>query len=356
MIIHLGLTLLILFLCSFHYEKRVRTGDFLPMAIILLAFYWAFMYDYGLDYRNYHDIFYQDQHYGDDRGEPFFWTLFFAFPSFYLFIFFYSIFISFTVYYVVKHNVPPKYYALFFFIFMLHPSLCLNITYVMRSAMGSCIVWLALTYFYVRKVNIIYLYLLIGAATLFHHTLALCFLLPIVCYVIMKVSSPILFISLIIALCFGVTNSLELFTSLIGGIESFESYVHYGEERLNNEVSIAMIASRALHLVPAFFILRYRKTNEYTERLCAICVFYYLVYFVGLDMLGRLTMMLYVFVIICSIIIAEGKKCLIKMMIIFPSVLFSLYRNVMFYIDMASTYKESPGNMLEYKTIFSLLF
>lgn len=354
MVIHLGLTILIIIISSIHKDK-VRRRRCLPI-ILLLLFYWALMYDYGLDYWNYYNIFYYDPHYGDDRGEPIFWSLFFSFHSFYLFVFFYANFLAWSIYYFVKHNIPPNYYGFFFLIFMLHPSLCLNMTYVMRSAVGSCIVWIALSKFYIKKVNFACLYMTIGVAALCQHTLALCFMLPIAGYVLKKIPSPFIFAALIVALWLGANQSMELFTQILSGMDSFESYAHYGADRINKEVSFLMIASRALHLVPAFFILYYRNINEYTKRLCGICMCYYFVYFIGFDLLGRLTMMLYVFIIICSVMIADGKKWFIKMMILFPSLLFAAYRNVMFYMEMASSHKGKPGDMLEYKTIMSILF
>ncbi len=355
MVVHFALLLIILLLLGCKCKEGYRENIFLPISVILLGLYWMLMYDYGLDYWSYYQILNYDPHYGDEKGEPFFWNLFYASPNYFLFVGFYAIVVSCSIYYLVKNNISPNYYAFFFLIYLLHPSLCLNMTYVFRSAMGSCIVWFALSRFYVWKVNYIYLYILFAIAALFHHSLALCFLLPIACYFLEKIPGPLIFASLIGALFLGVTQSMELFVSLIGGMDSFEEYAHYGEERIK-DASFVMIASRALHLIPAYVILYYRGTNEYTKRLSGICMFYYMVYFMGFDMLGRLTMMLYVFVIICIVMMAENKGWIQKMLLLFPSFLFAAYRNVMFYLEMASSYEGDPGNMLEYKSIFSIIF
>ena len=344
-----------LLLCKVQCGKGYKEHVCLPLCMLLLAFYWALMYDYGLDYWSYHDIFYKDRHYGDEKGEPFFWKLFLSFPNYYLFVAFYGFTVSWVIYYIVKNNIPSNYYWYFLLVFMLHPSLCLNMTYVFRSTMGSCVIWVAIYLYYIKKVNIIRLYILIGAASLFHHSLALCFLFPIASYFLQKIPSFFVFSSLIVALVVGMSGAMDMFVALLGDMESFEAYSHYGADRINDP-TLTMLASRALHLVPAFFILRYKNTNEYTKRLSGVCMFYYLVYFIGFDMLGRLTMMLYVFVIICTIMISHKKRWFTKMLILFPSILFAVYRNVMFYMEMATTHKGEPGNMMEYSTIFKLLF
>lgn len=354
MVVHFLLLIIILLLCSIRCKRGYREHLFLPICFILLALYWALMYDYGLDYWNYYDIFYKDPYYGDGRGEPFFWKIFFSFPNYYLFVVFYGIVVSSIIYYFVKKTIPPTYYWYFFLVFMLHPSLCLNMTYVFRSAIGSCIIWIAIYRYYVKRVDFTRLYLLIGAASLIHHSLALCVLLPLVGYLLQRVPSFIIFILLIIALCIGMSGAMELFASFVGAMEAFEAYSHYGADRIDDP-TITMLLSRALHLIPAFFILHYKNTNEYTNRLSGVCMFYYLVYFIGFDMLGRLTMMLYVFVIICTIAISNNKNWIIKTLILSPSVLFAAYRNIMFYMEMATTRQGDPGNMMKYSSIFRLL-
>ena len=147
MFVHFLLLIIVIFLCFNTRRNPYKAQSALSISAFLLAIYWAFMYDYGLDYWNYYDIFYHDRLYGDERGEPFFWNLFFFFGNYYQFVVFYGVILALSIYYVAKLNMPYTYYWYFFLIFLLHPSLCYNMTYVYRTTLGSCVIWLAITFF-----------------------------------------------------------------------------------------------------------------------------------------------------------------------------------------------------------------
>lgn len=353
MSVHLFVIVTVLLLCGSLKNKSRKKHVALPISMLIIGFFVAIHYDYGLDYWNYYDIFYYDRDYPNRHGDVFFWTLMFSFNRYYQFIIFYGAFLSLSVWFIINKYVNEDYYWLFFLIFLIHPSLFCNMTYACRSAFASCLIWYGLARFYFDRYRLIPLVAFILFSSMFHRSVSVLLILPIIDILLKRLSPKFVYLSLVFILLLGSPFSAFLFSKLTTSFVAFENFEHYGDDRIGL-TSLIMIASRAIHLIPAYYIVHYLNDRSSLSKFCVLAVIYYCIYFLGLDMLGRFTMLLYIFVIIASLKIIKDENFFKKCLIMFPSVLFALQRCIQFYIEMYTTYILSPGNMLVYKSIFDI--
>ena len=60
MIVHLSILFFLLFINLQPTSKNKRKKYVLPISFVIITIYWALRYDYGLDYWNYYNLFYND--------------------------------------------------------------------------------------------------------------------------------------------------------------------------------------------------------------------------------------------------------------------------------------------------------
>ena len=362
MIVYLSLllALIILNLWPTNLEKRKKV--ILPVSFILIFLFLGLRYDYGLDYFNYYNVFYdpnlRDRDYGD---EPLFWKLFFFFEKFYQLILFQSFIIASTYYYFVKKYVPPRYYALFFILFMGQPGLMLNIMSAIRFSFAVVVFLWGTEFFFLRKTNWVLYSCAIIASFLFHNG-ALLFVPLLLGFQFSKFLTYKRLL-LIIPLCIvvGAFYISNILVDTVGMLETNDvaDYSYYVDNDLVSNTTFSRIVVSLLLLPGAVFAFKYfeKETRDSVPyKIMVYGVMFALLYLTGLDFQSRFTAAVSPFYILSTISVLDlidNKK--IKYFIICSIILFVSYRLRNFFVDMGSiNYIYHSGNPLFYKTIFDV--
>jgi|GEM_PF-5783970 len=328
----------------------------LVLSLLIIFIFLSIRFDYGTDYYNYYDLFYINDEYLVESGELLFNYFFKLFNNYTAFIVCHTGIICFSLYYFIKNNIPQKYYALFFLIFMLHPGMVYCMITAFRSALAACLfLFFAYQYYIKRRNNILFVLGIIACSLI--HTSALVFIfIPLWDKIISKVNSRYILIIFSIIIILGYTLGNQLTAFLTQEFELFSKYDKYSENGYFENNSFGIIVLRIFYLVPLFFVIKNFKktTSPQLFRTYVLTLLYFLILFGGLDFQNRYTVILYPFVIATfSQTLQNIKKPFHKFIFYFFWLFIVFYMNYIMYTILANDLS-IQGNFLFYKTIFSL--
>ena len=329
----------------------IRKNWILPLSFIAIGLFMGLRYDYGLDYWNYYDEFYNYS--GYRKHEILFWLFFFSFKQYYWYILVKSLLLAVLLFYITRKYVPEKYYALFIFFYMINGSLIFTQITAERTCLGAMILWMGLEFFYFRKKNILLLLGSIFLAGLCHTIIFAMLLIPILDRVCIKSQSFIMFF-LIITLLFGMTITPLIFVNITAKIDYVNYLDHYQESRFGLANIIGTIY-KGLLLIPVYFILKplrqYSKDTLY-YKLLILSICYIFLYFSGIETDGRFGSILLIFFVILILQRMDGLKSAGKrIVLLIPFLFLTVFGTYNIYQRMVSD-PLLPGNYLVYQTIF----
>ena len=356
---YLSVLFSILFLNILPFKERIRINVILPISFIILWFFLAFRYNYGVDYINYNQLFYEPDTYGRSvETEPLFWWVMGLFEYYYQFIIFQTTVICLTFFYFIKKYIAPQYYWLFFIMFMCHSGMMFTITTAMRSGFAALVFIWSTELFYIRK-NKPLLYLLsIVISYLFHNSSVLLVLFPLADYITKKMHPKVWAILVGIGFIISITsisNYIETLLSLLSDSSSLSSYSDYIGSKFGDS-SFTVALTHLFFVIPGFYLFKYINEDksasiEY-KRISYLTLMFMLLHIIGIDFQNRLTVALCIFYIISIIaLIRATKRDTIIRYAILGLVLFSTIWStyVMFTIQ---AIEQPEGSFWFYQTIF----
>lgn len=327
----------------------------LAFAFILIGIFLAFRYDYGLDYWSYYDEFINE--YTDKAGgERLFYMCMSLFPKYYQFIIFHSIILSYCLYYVFKKYVYAGFYMFAFFLLFFNPSMLQNLLSAQRSALAACILWLALSYFYIEKnslkTNILYCAAIFIAASF--HTSAVVFLLfPLFHLFISRKTWSFIFIFLLLSNVLGSFLTNKLAISFFNSFEQLARYSQYTDSL--QEANVFGFILKSFLLFPTYYICKYYTMLSDSNKKMAIVSFFFLtIYLCGFDMQGRMSAYLYIYFIAIFSVVSHYLTKQQKLISYVP-LLFVIFMQFYVLISRLTDFQYSiysEGNPLYYQTIF----
>ena len=356
MIVHLSILIFLLFINLLPNRNNRRKKYVLPFSFFVIIVYWAIRYDYGLDYWNYYDLFYDGvEEYITGFGERLFFSFTHLFQKYYQVIIAESVIVGVSLFYIVRKYIPEKFYWLFFFsLFAIH-NFHFSLISAQRSTMAACIMYWGYELFYVNKRRWVLFFLCVFLAANFHTSALFFGVIPLFYYGFNFLKGQsiliILFVSALLS-TFVLNTYIESFVSSYEMLEVYASNAVRIEERNFT----GLVFNLLLYLVPAYFIcLVYDKLkDDKVYRPLFILAFSYLfIYLIGFDFHGRFTAYLFPF-----FVIALSKTCEYyvkerRWMILSPYILVSIYTLIIYYHSMFTQINTLPeGNPYYYKTIF----
>ena len=312
MLQHIIVAFLAILLCLITDINDRRKRFLMPLAFILVTFFFAIRYNYGLDYVAYQTMFEA----GDtstswrDGQERLFYIIMNKFSHFYEFVIFSTLLIMVGLYLWIRKYCNEKYYSLFFLMFMFMKAMSYNMMSAMRSSMAACVLWASLYFFYIKKKQWIPYLLLLFIGSGFHLSILAFCILPVVDMIIPKVKGNYLFCffigCFIISFLFG---NERLFSFIVSSNNTLDTYSTYFEHMEENNISIFGTINNALFLFPAFYICRAKKQLIKSHKeLSVLCILFLTIYSLNLDVQNRFTSYMGIFFIIIISVVAGGYK------------------------------------------------
>lgn len=362
MIIHFLLTFILCCLNLIPISLTFRRKYILPFTFLCIGLFMGLRYDYGLDYWNYYNMFIEES--GSYKNNEFLFTaLLLSFNKYYQFILVKSLFLSLFLYQLVKKYVPEKYYAVFIFIFMIHPSLIYTMITAERTCIGAMIFWIGLEYFYLRRKRIILFIITIIIASFFHTLLLFMIIIPIAEILFFKKNMIIrnkwyILTFLLFCLIASTFFTSDLFLLVTDNFEAFNDYTSYIDSGRFKSSNIIGVLYKGVMFVPIYYVLANEKlisTNSIFAKFINLSLCYYAAYFIGIESDGRFGIMLFPFVIICILERAKTLKMKHVLIMILPLIFVTLFNNYNLHQRMLES-PWLPGNYITYKTIFDANF
>lgn len=348
----------ILFLNLLPFSDRFRIKVSLPISMIILWVFLAFRYNYGIDYISYNTLFYDPELYSRSlNSEPLFWWVMKLFNHYYQFIIFQSTVICYTFYYFTKKYISPKYYWLFFILFMCNTSMMFTITTAMRSGFAAMVFIWGTEFFYLRKSKPILYLGSIFLAYLFHNSAIMLIIFPFAEIISKKMSLKAWITLVIIGFIVSLTSISSYIESLFNLLPSSSITSSYSEYLDNNKFGNTSLTIAITHLfwaLPCIFIFKYTTNkNEHPiyKRIASITLLYVLMYIFGFDFQCRLSVLLFPFYIISILhLLSTTNSTLIKSGTIALITFSAIWTT---YIMFISQLIEQPeGSFWFYQTIF----
>lgn len=354
--VHFTILLALVLLNIIPMKVEVRKKIILPFSFIILFVYWAFRYEYGQDYWAYYDYFYNNKQTEKGFGELLFYNVFFPmFKYYYQTIIAQSFYVLFTLYYIVRKYIQPKYFWVFFILFMCVPGFHFSLLSAMRSSMAAATMFWAYILFYIRGKNILLYSLMVLVATLFHTSAIVFLIIPLVDRILVKLNGNTIFVLLTVCLLLAMSIGKYLFLAVTSsGDDSFlGSYSHLSDGFGNSNLFGTI--HKGIILIPAYFICDFynKITDAQLKRIFVLAFLCLAIRLLNMDFNGRFTAYLFFFFVVAfcySIMNLPKVKRMVMAAPYFLIVFFDLYLFYSSIIIHASDYIE--GNFYIYKTIF----
>lgn len=359
----LSLCLFIILLLWKVKNDKIRTQYILPFSFILITLFFALRYEYGNDYWHYYSRWDSGRLVeGDNRGtgETFFYGFMQLFDKYYKFVIAHTLLFCSIMFYLVRRYVVPKYYALFFFMFMSMSTLSYNMMSAMRSTMAACVLWLALDFFYIRKkMWVPYFSMVIIAG--FFHTSALAFsILPLVDWGLRIIKPKTLFTLLVIGMIINVVYAKQVYAFVLSFSDTMsETYGGYLDEDKTGGASFFGMLNKSIMLFPYYFICMSKEVFEQKNKknIWILAMFMIVLICSGLDLDGRFSIVLYIFVIIALSEVLPNLKRDHRTLCLAPLIISIVYNHIYLMYKMQLLYyytdlNDFEGCFLYYKSIF----
>lgn len=352
--VHL-LLLVALIIINLIPDKVIDRKKFiLPLSFLLILVYWAIRYDYGLDYWDYYNAFYEGIEGKLSRGfgERAYYTLTSSFGRFYQVIVAQSVIVMVSLYHLVRKHIPSNCYWLFFLLFFLTPRFHFVLISALRNSFSVCILYWAFDYCYISKKRWAFFFLLVFIAMLFHTTAIAFIVFPFFHFIVSRFKGKEVFVWLIVLDVLSVFIVNEVFQYVISLSSFTETYDSYNDAVQNS--SLFGAALKSIILIPAYYLCKTydkQKRQDKGHKLFILAFFFLAIELFGINFGGRFTLYLFVFFIIAlSITYQYYKKRRLALLI--PYLLFVLYSFYIYYIRLSTELLFNEGNYLFYHTIF----
>ena len=353
--VHIGL-LIVLLLLNLIPERKVRREKYiLPLSFFLVLIYWAFRYDYGLDYWNYYNMFYTGTRVERTAGfgERWFYLFTHIFKYYYQSIIAQSIIIVVSLYHLVKKYISSKTYWLFFLLLFIVTGFHFNLISAQRSTMAAVIMYWGFDLFYISRKRWLPFIAIVFVASMFHTSAIVFLVLPIVEFLFKKASGRTLFVILVVSALLSHTITNIIFNNLVERITIFNDYSVYTDR--NYTRSWSFILGSLLMVVPWYFLcLRLRTCGAKYDRIFYLAYLYQFLTLIALNFQERFTVYLYPFFIIIlaqEVSLSDKRKRLIMLVPYIFYLSYALYWYYWMLLD-KMTGEWSNGNMFFYHTIF----
>lgn len=363
MFYQLGLCFLIILLLWFNRNKAKRLEYLCTLGFIAVSLFFAIRYEYGNDYWHYYGRWDSGRLVeGDNRGtgEHLFYYFMQLFDHYYKFVIAYTLIFCILLFYLVKRYVIPQYYILFFFMFMTMSTMSYNMLSAMRSTMAACVLWIAFDLFYIRKKRWVPYTVLVIVSGFFHTSALVFVILPLVDKGFSIINPQLLFGLLIVGLIVNMIVPKEIYTFIFGYSEIMkDTYGGYLEDDKTGSASIFGMLNRAIMLFPYFFICLNRNVfvRENKKEIWILAMFIIVLICYGLDIDGRFSISLYIFVIISLTMVLPKLNNTQKLLCLGPLAFYIFYNHIYLFYKMQVLYyytdlNNYDGCFLFYKSIF----
>ena len=357
MIVHIALLFIILLLNFITENPERRKKYTLPFSFFLVFVYWAFRYDYGLDYWNYYRIFEGEQNLTETGfGEFLFLKFLGLFSSYYQVIIAHSAIIIISLYHLVKKYVPEKCYWLFFLLFFIIPNLHFNLISAMRSSLAACVMYWAFDLCVISKKRWLLFLLLVFVGSNIHTSTMVFFLTPLLYYGFSSLSGKSIFIVLIVANILSTFMTKNIYSYSFSFFEYFNSYERYVDSVATS--NFMGFLYKSVWLLPAYYLCEFYdkwKTNSEFKDICIISYVFLIFFLLGLDFQWRLSIVTMPFFIIALTIVYNDLSSEKKKIMTWPFIIYLIYGMVGYYTQMYARINGvwSDGNTYYYSTIFN---
>ncbi len=360
MFVHFSILLIVIILNLIPKNEVWRKEKALPVSFAIITGFLAIRFNYGTDYLSYHDIFYYNANYAEVTNyEWIFWKIFFSFTKYYQFVVFHTLALCGTLFFFVRKYVPPKYYALFFLLFLTNVGMVYNMIAAMRSGLAACAFLWSTEFFLLRRKNFLLYAICIYFCSAIHKSAILLeLLIPFLLFFknrnVNSFRVSMFFIFCLIASYFLTDWFSELLNSSSSMIEGVDKYSDYIENGRLKGSSIGLLILNAMYAPLALYLT---KNSQYVgkemEFIYKVSVFYFVIRFIGIDFQSRyaVIMMTLVVVALCDLMNRSSPR--VKIIVLLPLLLSSFYSTYFMYSTLLAN-PDIQGNFIFYQTIFSL--
>lgn len=365
MFTQLALCIAIILVFLYIDDNAKRKKYVLPLMFIIVTVFFAIRYEYGNDYWHYFGRWESGRRVeGENRGtgETFFYLFMGLFDKYYKYVIAQTFAFCFCMFFLVRKYVNPRYYFIFFWLFMTLPSQSYAMMSAQRSSMAACVLWLAFDFFYIQNKRWIPYILMVVVASQFHTSAIVMLVFPLFDLFLNKINPRLLFALLISGLIVGMLYTKSIVESLLAQFpllnDTYSGYLSTG--RVGNTTFNGALAKSVL-LFPYYYICmnkNYLSLDEKMGRIWTLAMTIALFWSFSVDVDGRFSIYLFVFVIICFANVMKKLKKSEKFWCIAPLLVYWLYVDVyLFYlINIKYQYTDAnngDGSVLFYHTIFS---
>lgn len=360
MLIHFLILLIVIIINLVPKNEVWRKEKALPVSFAIITGFLAIRYNYGTDYLSYYDIFYYNANYSEVTNyEWIFWKIFFSFHKFYQFVIFHTLAICGTLFYFVRKYVPPKYYALFFLLFLTNVGMVYNMIAAMRSGLAACAFLWSTELFLLRRKNLLLYAISIYFCSAIHQSAILLELLIPFLIIFKKgeVNSfrmMLLFIFCIISSYFVTDWFAGLFETGAEMIEGVDKVTRYIEEGRLKSASIGIALLNAMYIPLAFYLVKTsRNVGKQMGYIYNVSLFYFFIRFIGLDFQSRYSVIMMSLAVVALCDLMQRSQTRTRIIVLVPLLLSSFYSTYFMYSTLLSD-PTIQGNFIFYQTIFSL--
>lgn len=365
MFTQLALCIAIILVFVFTKNDAKRKKYVLPLMFIIVAVFFAIRYEYGNDYWHYYERWESGRKVeGDERGtgEILFYGFMGLFDKYYKYVIAQTLAFCLCMFFLVRKYVKPSYYFIFFWLFMTSPTQSYAMMSAQRSTMAACVLWIALDFFYITKKRWIPYMLMVVVASLYHTSALIMAVIPLFDLVLKNIKPQILFILLIIGLIVSMSYTDKLVEYLLSQSAILQdAYSGYLDTNRVGNASINGTLVRSILLFPYYFIgmnKSYYTQDEKAGRIWILAMTIALFWSYGLDIDGRFSIYLFVFVIICFANIMKKLTKEEKIWCLVPLLVYWLFVDVYTFYIINVKYQFTDanygdGSCLFYHTIFS---
>lgn len=361
------LCLFIMLLLWYVKDDKKRTKYILPLGFIIITIFFALRYEYGNDYWHYFQRWDSGSLVeGDNRGtgETLFYQFMQLFDHYYKFVIVHTIVFCSIMFYMVRRYITPKYYAFFIFIFMTMSTMSYNMMSAMRSTMAACVLWLAFDLFYIRKKRWLPFAGMVILSGFFHTSALMFILIPLIDRWLRIVKPNILFAFLCVGIVVNVMFSKELYAFLLSFSSTMsDTYGGYLDIDKTSGASIFGMLNRSIMLFPYYFICMKKEhfNQENKSEIWILAMFIITLICFGLDIDGRFSLVLYIFVIISLSIVIPSLNKSQRIYCLVPLVVYIVYNHIYLFYKMQLLYyytnlNNGDGCFLYYTSIFDAPF
>lgn len=360
MLVHFLILLIVIIINLVPKNEVWRKEKALPVSFAIITGFLAIRYNYGTDYLSYYDIFYYNANYSEVTNyEWIFWKIFFSFHKYYQFVIFHTLAICGTLFYFVRKYVPPKYYALFFLLFLTNVGMVYNMIAAMRSGLAACAFLWSTELFLLRRKNLLLYAIGIYFCSAIHKSAILLeLLIPfLLLYRNGEVNAARLLLFFVFCLISSYflldwfSNIMDFGSSMIEGVDKYSGYIENGKFKGS---SIGLLILNGMYIPLAFYLVKsIHCVGKKMRYIYLVSIFYFVIRFIGLDFQSRYSVIMMSLAVVALCDLMQRSQTRTRIIVLVPLLLSSFYSTYFMYSTLLSD-PTIQGNFIFYQTIFSL--